>query len=1032
MLNEMQNAKMIYKLKRCLTVFEPYIFRTIDRLPYRIYQTREHYRSIPDDALFTDPGEKWGGEWMNCWFKGCYTPRLESAGKTLYVKPSLGGYEGLLWINNEPRGAFATKIVVTRHGNHFCSPICQHADSSKTIELAIEFYAGHYVIGCLPFETAERGDFMYPCGPIEICEKVQDVADFICDLRILIQLVEILDEKSFRRAEIMNVLTEVHRVILYSPENAEYEDWIDSLRQARSVMQPALSAKNGTNAPIAALTGHSHMDTAWLWPVSETIRKNARTVANQLSMLEYYPEYQFIQSASLHSQMIEQNYPQIFSAMKEMITRGRYEVNGGVWVECDCNITGGESIIRQFLWGQRYTLQKFGILSDCFWLPDTFGYSAAIPQIMRGFGIKYFLTTKMAWNDTNRFPYNTFVWEGIDQSQVLAHLFVMDTWVDPQGLLERINGIHYDDGLINKQDCSERLVAFGYGDGGGGPTAEMIETARRMENLEGCPKTYYSSVSAFMNHIEETYPQLPRYKGELYLELHRGTLTNKQQIKKNNRKSEVALHNLELLETVQAIQAGRAASVEKTNQLWGILLKNQFHDILPGSCIAVAHDQSIAETNSLLAAATEMTDQALLSYKDGTIFDAVFNSLGFEHKTPFEIPTDEMYTDPKGELKTQQIVNLDNEKKLVVSGLSQKPFCRTPFHLKSGISTADSPFLLDGNRLETAYASIRFDEDGYICSMIDKSNQRELCRGIPLGTFASAEDVPAKWDGWDIDADYELKLKAEKGNLISREVVSNGAVELRIRSRYKICRHSVIDVDQIFYAESPLIEYDVKLDWRDPHYLLKVLFDTTVSAPFATFDIQFGNIKRATTRNNTIEQARFEVCCHKYVDLSEPAFGFTVVNDCKYGVSVRDGLIGLSLAKGGTRPDERGDVGVYRFRYGYFPHTGGYCAKEVILPAYCFNYPSLPMKGTSISTEPLLTIDSPNVIIETVKPCEDSEKAFIARIYESEGSFTSTKLHAGFYIQSLQVCNMMEQPICDCDQNLIFQPFEIKTIKIKY
>ena len=348
-----------------------------------------------------------------------------------------------------------------------------------------------------------------------------------------------------------------------------------------------------------------------------------------------------------------------------------------------------------------------------------------------------------------------------------------------------------------------------------------------------------------------------------------------------------------------------------------------------------------------------MTDQILLSDNRRACFDAVFNPLGFEHKTPFEIPTEEMYTDPKGELKTQQIVNLDNETKLVVSGLSQKPFCRTAFQLEPGISSAETPFLLNGNRLETAFAWIQFDEDGYICSMIDKSNHRELCRGIPFGTFASTEDVPAKWDGWDIDADYELKLKAEKGNLISREVVSNGAVELRIRSRYKVCRNSEIDVDQIFYAESPLIEYDVRLDWRDPHYLLKVLFDTTISVPFATFDIQFGNIKRTTTRNNTVEQARFEVCCHKYVDLSEPAFGFTVVNDCKYGVGVRDGLIGLSLAKGGTRPDERGDVGVYRFRYGFFPHTGGYCAKEVILPAYCFNYPSLPIRGTNISMEPV-------------------------------------------------------------------------------
>lgn len=1032
MLNEKQNVKLIQKLERCLDVFEPYIFKKMESVPYKVYQTKEHLYEIPKDELFTEPDETWGGEWSTCWFKGSYIPANNAMNKPLYIMPQLGGYEAMLWINGEPGGAFATKIVVTNHGNHYCCKLSDSPEPDKAIDFAIEFYAGHYVIGCQPFERNVPNDFVFSCGEIWICEKVQEVADFLYDLKILIQLVNSLDKDSFRRADIMNTLTEVHKILIYSPEETSMEAWLYSLKNAREKMLSALNKKNGDSAPIAVLTGHSHMDTAWLWPTSETIRKNARTLSNQMNLMEQFPEYRYIQSSALHSYMIEQNYPSIFAHMKKLIAEKRYEPNGGVWVECDCNITAGESIIRQFLWGQRYTKEKFNYLADCFWLPDTFGYSAAIPQIMKGFGIRYFLTTKLAWNDTNSFPYDTFIWEGIDKSQVISHFFVMDTWVDPKSLLERIDGINHSNGIKCKQVGKERLVAYGYGDGGGGPTVEMIEMARRLTDLEGCPKTKNKSVSDFMHDIEESHKELPRHKGELYLELHRGTLTGKQQIKKNNRKSEIFLHNLELLEVMQAVQQKEIASDEKYRFLWETLLINQFHDILPGTCIAVAHDRSLQETNNLLICASELQDK----YRQGGIeeegFYAVLNPLSFEHSSVFDIATSKKLVDPQGILKTQNVIDIDGKASLKVSGLSRKPFCYTNIYLQESEETGKSSFLYKNNQLITPYAIVNFNANGQICSFVDKRNGRELCDSIPFGTFASFEDVPAGWDGWDVDADSMMRLNQEENTLLSREIISDGEVEFRIRSSYRTCLHSTIIQDLIFYADSPLVEYDTKLMWRDKHQFLKVMFGTSISTQYATHDIQFGNIKRTTTRNNTIEQAMFEVCCHKYVDVSEPSYGIAFLNDCKYGVSVEDGIVGISLAKGGTRPDERGDEGDYRFRYAFLPHTGGYNAEQVVLPAYVFNYNTIVSQQRNLLSESLLSINKANLIIETIKPCEDAQRAFIARIYEAEGTQTSGTLQLGFECKKMELCDMMEESQSVCNTELTFRPFEIKTLKFSF
>lgn len=1035
MLNDAQNRKLIGKLKRALEVFEPYVFTKIAQLPYTMYETADRLETVPDATLAAAPetrptGKTWGGEGCYCWFLTQYTPPNELAGQPLYLYPELGGYEAMLWVNGEPYGTFATKIVVTRHGNHYCDCFTRAAVPGTPVQLAIEFYAGHYVIGEQPFEERPHRDFRFTADKISVCTKNQDVLDFILDLRVLLQLVEKLPETSFRRADILNVLTQVHQVLYYDPTATDAETWHTSLAAARRVMAPALAQKNGGSAPTADLVGHSHIDTAWLWPMDETIKKIARTAANQFNLLDQYPEYRFIQSAAYHTWLMEQHYPQVFRQLQKRVADGRFELNGAVWVECDCNIPSGESLVRQFLWGTRYIRDKFGKEQRVFWLPDTFGYSAALPQIMQGFGVTGFLTTKLAWNDTNRFPYETFVWKGIDGSSVVAHFFVIDTWPDPAGLLERIEGIGYKDHIARKQAFPERLVAFGYGDGGGGPQFEMIEAARRLQDLEGCPKVEYTSADAFVQKLEAAVPTLPVYDGELYLELHRGTLTAKQQIKKNNRMAENLLRMLELCLTRSAVATHTPADGTALRPLWNTLLVNQFHDILPGSCIAAANDRSLHDMAEMLHTGSELLRSWFAPAQNCY---TVLNPLDEPCRDVFYLPkiaSGFIVQEPGVSL--QNVVLADGTAATAVYGLERPALGAAVLHFVPGEQPAQtSRFVYDGKTLTTPLLQVQLDELGRITSLVTRADGMQWADG-PVNTLLMAEDVSAGWDGWDIDADCMMKLQPA-ARLTKQTVTADGPQEFRLHSRYELGTATILEQDMIFRAESTLVEWQTVLHWNEKHRVLKAAFPTNLRAKTARHEIQFGYIERPTTANDTREQAMFERCNHRYTDLSEPGRGLSIFNDCKYGISVQGGTMALTLAKGGTRPDERGDVGTYTFRYAIQPHAEGFSAK---VPRRGMRFDRLPTVLAADAPSPaLLTTSCRNVVVETVKPCEDAQNAMIVRLYECEGSHTApVALHPGFAVTAAHQCDMAENAQFSVDlTNLApFKPFEVRTVKIEY
>ncbi|MGN0545839.1 MAG: alpha-mannosidase, partial [Acutalibacteraceae bacterium] len=987
MFTEKQIGRMLSKLERFENTLEPMIFTKVAEIGASAYETTERLHDIPDASLFkpVEKGFNWGGEGAYCWFKTEFTVPAELDGKNLFIRPNTQGYESLLWVNGMPFGTFATKIVFTGHGNHYCDLLKMNVAAGEKIEIAIEVYAGHSYKGCAPLENLPLLDYNYTFGGIDICVKDYEIQEFYFDLKVLNELTASLDESSFRRGELVNALYEAHKRLLYSYEDTDDESFREALRAAQPFLKEALAVKNGPEAPFAGLIGHSHMDTAWLWHVPETVKKCARTYSNQISLMEQYPEYKFVQSSACHSDMILKNYPSLFAKIQEKVAEGRYEPNGGVWVECDCNITSGESMVRQFLWGQRFTRKHFNFTSDCFWLPDTFGYSAAIPQIMKGCCVDYFLTTKIDWNDTNTFPYDTFYWQGIDGTKVFTHFNKTHCWPSPEDLCNTVYGDRKTKDSIRERSVTNmRLVSYGYGDGGGGPQFEMIECSRRVKDLNGCCKTEYTTVSDFMHRLEGSAKNPSTYAGELYLELHRGTLTNQHNIKRNNRKAELALRDLEYFTVNNAVKSGVAATDEKTHPLYEKLLINQFHDILPGTCIPAAHAQSLEETGYIIKTARELVKEAV-SGSGETV--TVTNTLSFDRNDPIFIECAEGLV-ADCECKQQSYKNLDGKNVLIISGITVPAFSTVKLNLIKGEAGKESEIVLDGNRLSTPFAEIEFDEKGYISSLVDRRANRQVRgEGYPLNTFLIAEDLPSAWDNWDVDADLECKFE-DRSSLISREVVSHGAAALVIRSKYQVSKKSTVTQDAFYFADSAEIRFDTIMDWQDNHRFLKTAFDTSVQSNFARHEIQYGNVLRPTTRNNSIEKAKFEVVNHKYTDLSETRFGAAMLNDGKYGIGVEGGKIRLSLHKGGTRPDFNGDRGIHRTVYSFLPHMGGFSSNEVIKPAYELNVPVVVGKGDYESVA-LVLPKADNVIVEAIKPCEDSERAFIARLYEAEGSFTN-------------------------------------------
>ena len=978
MLQGKQVDRLVAKVMRLVEVYRPFLIR----------ETLTPAVTLTEGGVTrpVQPGDKWGGAFRVGQFR--FTAEGIRAGEKYRLFADTGAVEHQVSVNGNSVG-------LLDYIEHACDPVfrihrylwLEGLRDGDTVTL--DAYYSHTIPGTMPYDRPSTFsmDGLYPDRVYRSVGLVvfrEDLYAFLEKLELLNAYYREQTPGGFSAAATERIY---ERLFALLPLREEQPD-AAALAEATALIDAFLSAPE--EKPYVGIIGHSHLDTAWLWPVAETRRKLRRTVSNAVTLLERYPDYRFFLSTVLYLEWLEEDDPALFRKVGELILAGRIEPNGATWVECDGNLTGAEALCRQFLRGKRYLREKFGYESDTFWLPDTFGYSAALPQILRAAGVRYFLTTKLSWNDTNTFPYETFLWRGIDGSLVPVHFNSIQTWIDEESVGRRLAAVR------DKRESDCVLMAYGFGDGGGGPSEQMVTRALYTEKNCHSATVRHTTVSAFMERA--TARPLPEYSGELYLELHRGTYTSGHALKQNNRRLEEALHDAELI----SVFAGAPEEKRHTDALYDTLLLNQFHDILPGTCIAEATDQAIAEQTAAIAEAKKRI------LGEGTA-PQYFNTLSFarDEYLPASAGAEGALTYPTADGGTRTLARY----RFDAFGYGEP-------------APATEKLTFDGERIVAPQyeAVVR---DGRIVSF--RFRGRELVRGA-FGTVRYAEDVPYIYDNWDIDADYTLKEKTAE--YVRQETVLASDTMVILRVTHRIPQKTTLTTDIIFRADSPAVTFENRLDLHDRHTLIRATFDTTLFAPHYRCETQFGYVERNCYPTEKTDLAKFEVCAHKWTDLSEANIGLSLLSDSKYGVSCHGGTLGLTLAKSGTHPDARGDEGVATFRYALYPHTGA-LGEETVRAGYAFNLSPVLTARRDLTAPFSLEADA-GIVLETVKFGEDG--GMILRFYESLGGSGSVTVHTPEE-HTFALCNLLEdvtEPLPRGREAVLhFTPFAIKTLKIQ-
>jgi len=1020
--------RIVDKLQEALDNYTPLRFRAVRGVRMRIHETREFLKAEPAGVRWkpAPPGTRWGRSGWTAWFQGDIRLPAACRGRPVFLHARTGG-ETLVWVNGQPQG-------IANYMEHGAVQFTPRGTTGRKYHIALEAYAGHTYAGIMPnHEPTVVAPRCRTFQGAELMLQREDVSAFVFDLQVLLGLTGILDENGLRRSQVMHGLAEVLATIDAKPDESPEDGWRPKLARARRIMRPLLAATNGTTAPRMGVVGHSHLDTAWLWPLAETRRKTARTFATALGLMERYPEFLFTQSSPCHTEMLREDYPGVFRRVRKMVAAGRWEPNGAMWVEPDLNVPSGEALVRQLLIGQEATQRWFGYRADTFWVPDVFGFSGALPQILRGAGVEFFSTHKMSWNDSTQFPYDTFHWTGIDGSSVLAHFCTIYPVPDPQTLHARWTAVQH-------KDVQDRMLhAFGYGDGGGGPTADMLELLRREQDLQGCPRTEYTTVSDFMKGIRDELKDLPEWVGELYLEAHRGTLTSIASLKRLNRQVEFALRDAEFAATLAALR-GRRYPKRQLTALWKELLINQFHDILPGSSIPAVNDEAIASLSACRDGARQLASRGLGALARPAGRDAagilLVNSLSWPRAGEIALDGAPAGTKPADPNVTGQWVrNVEGERKLVVAGVEIPALGGTVARLAKGRPTGRSAFKVTDRSIDGPMVRLRFDRAGRIVSLVHKPTGREtVLPGGSLNRLMLGQDVPHRFDNWEIDPDQQQNMRPVD-TLLDRKVVANGPLQCRVRLTYRLGRRSRLTQHAVLHAGSAQVDFETLIDWNEKHLLLKAAFDLNVHAETARHEIQFGHIQRPTHGNLAEDRARFEVCAQKWSDLSDGGFGVALLDDCKYGLSVQGSTLALSLIKSGTHPDDRSDRGTHRVTYSLLPHDGAFSVESVVRPAYELNLSPMqvPVGARADNFGSLLEVDAPNIIVESVKWAQQG-RAFVLRLYEAGGAACRTAIRFGPPVGTVQETNLLEEPHAKLSLRgqtlrLAFRPFEIKTLR---
>jgi alpha-mannosidase len=790
------------------------------------------------------------------------------------------------------------------------------------------------------------------------------------------------------------------------PEGDRRSEIYRALDRFADVQDPAaldqVISRPSTSSHHVSAVGHAHIDTAWLWPLREARRKCARSFSTALALMDEYPDFRFACSQPAQYRWMKESYPEIFEGIKQKVAAGQWEPVGSMWVEADCNLPSGEALVRQLLHGKRFFMREFGYETKDLWLPDVFGYPASLPQLIQESGGDYFLTQKLSWNEVNKPAHHTFTWEGIDGTRIFTHFPPADTY---NGTLDAGEVVRSEAHFKDHERSSRSLYLYGWGDGGGGPEADMIESARRLANLEGAPRVELSTAAAFFAAASADAHDLTTWVGELYFELHRGTYTSQSRTKRLNRRAEQALREAEMW----SVAAGRDYPAADLEGAWKQLLINQFHDILPGSSIDWVYEEAERDLQNVIdvAGGTTMRAQAKLAGSGENL--VVFN--------------------PNSHTR-HEVVDVDERLRVV-----EAPACGWAVQQEAGVTREQSVVVSD-RAMENDLLRVQWDERGLLSSIWDKEANREVLDERARGNLLQLhDDNPKRWDAWDIDIDY-LKDPVDLIGLSSREVEISGGIRGAVRftrefGSSRFTQRMVLD------AGSRVLRFECDVDWHEEHKLLKVAFPVAVRSPQATYEIQFGHVERTTHSNTSWDQARFEVCGHRWADLGEAGYGVALMNDCKYGYDIRGSVMRLSLLRAPTHPDPTADRGAHRFTYALMPHPRDFREAGVIAAAEDLNAPLRIVRGNlpAGGHRSLIEVDRPQVVVEAIKRAEDSN-ATIVRLYEAWGGRCRARLRTTLPASRALLCDLLERDRKEVAVNesvieLDLTPFKILTLKLE-
>ena len=963
-------------------------------------------------------GKSWGKEWESAWFHLSGDIKKEWRGKQIMVDLDFSG-EGLVYT---PKGKEIQGITnASIWDQNFARTrvlVPKSCIKNSKVELWVETAAnslfGIFVDADPDQDNPKRhGTFDAKVETIDIGIFREDIWHLHLDVRILLGLVEKLEDKSTQRLRIIKTLNEA--------ANAFKDDKKDALA-SRKILEKELKKRATSSELKVAAVGHAHIDTGWLWPVKETVRKCARTFATQLDLIERYPDYVFGASMPQHYQFMKDYYPDIYERIKAAVKKGQWELQGGMWVEADCNLISGESMVRQLLYGKIFFKKEFGVDVDNLWLPDVFGYSAALPQILKLAEIDYFLTQKISWNQFNEFPFQTFNWRGIDGTEILTHFPPENTYnseLDTKFIMPA------QETFKEKDKLNEFMSLFGVGDGGGGPKPENIEMGKRINNLEGAPKVSFDTAKNFFKRLNKNKSRLETWVGELYLELHRGTLTTHGLVKKQNRKLENKLKAVEFLWS--NIELKNYPS-EELDYAWKKLLINQFHDIIPGSSINLVYKNTHKEYNEI----HDICDKLIMKsasnlFKRKKASFVLVNSLSYNFHGIVIIPNDYKgftITSNHGDTYYTQVLNGQ-----VVVNVKLKPFSFTTFIKGEKIKEkleSDSGLILENHMIK-----YEFNNNGTLKVAYDKEQKLNLLKnnGNVLSLY---EDRPLNWDAWDIDFYYKDSL-LETATVKNIDEVVNGNVCSALNISYVI-GNSKIDQKITLANDSKRLDFNTSVDWSEKHKMLRVHFPTIVKSEQASYDIQYGYVRRNTHNNTSWDRAKFEVVGHKYADLSNNDYGVALMNDCKYGYSILDNTIDLNLLRSPNNPDADADLGRHNFIYSFYPHKEDLIRSNVIEESSLLNHTPILFDGyENLSTESPVNFIGKGIEISTMKKNEFNNELII-RAVETLGRNSECDIQ---FSGSLMETNLMEQKNIGTRKNvngsfkIRLKPFEIKTFRIK-